>query len=466
MQVVVQENVESVVEGRKRFATTEPLRPIGDGRRFWRLFVSANMLGLICYATVLRCRDLANLPGINGDEAWYGVQAELCVRGEPIPWRTPSGNLLNPLFFGPQLALHSVFPPSFALLRATAAASGLLALMVNFWLCGRVLGRSIAIVSTLVLAVLPIDIAYSRLAWDASQSLLVTLPCVYLPLWAIIDARLRIRCSIAAVAALAIAIVVHPTNLFVAPVAIVCLGFAWRDVLLRVGRPIADGYVSRPRIATTAGIAIAVTMVVAAATAPRPAWIGPAARVASPAQYADFTANLGRLFSGATVYEYVSGALHPSASPTTGGGFRWDCLPYDIAAWIVAGWLARGLFRTSDRDRPELVCLALGCVGSLLGFFVVAGPGASAPFRALRDLDRRADGGPGVDRDRVVANTAGPCGTMVHDSFDCARVDALVQFSNQLPRLHPSNRRPIASDFSHGRRRAETGGVGCNPRSA
>ena len=372
---------ESVGESRKRVATTDSVRRFGGRRWLWRLLVTANVLGLILLATLLRCRDLGNLPGINGDEAWYGVQAELCLRGEPIPWRTPSGNLLNPLFFGPQLAMHALFGPSFALLRATAVVSGMLALAMNFWLCRRVLGQKIAFVSTLVLAVLPIDIAYSRFAWDASQSLLVTLPCVYLPLWTIVEPRLKVHCSAAAVAALALAIVVHPTNLFVAPIAIACLGYAWREELRRMGRRIADGYVLHRRIAMAAGIAAAVALAVAAASAPRPAWIGPAfARIANPSQYAEFTANLGRLFSGATVYEYLSGSLTPPASSTTGGGgFRWDCLPYDVAAWIVAGWLTWGLVHAMRRHRPELVCLAVGWVASLFGFFLVAGPGALAP---------------------------------------------------------------------------------------
>ena len=126
-------------------------------------------------------------------------------------------------------------------LRATAVASGLLALLVNFWLCSRVFGRKIAVVSTVVLAVLPINVAYSRLAWDASQSLLMTLPCIYLPLWAIVDARLRMRCSMATLAALALAIVVHPTNLFVAPIAIVCLGYAWRGNCGIAGRGLSAG---------------------------------------------------------------------------------------------------------------------------------------------------------------------------------------------------------------------------------
>src|SRR5690242_21330381 len=93
-----------------------------------RLVVTANVIAVIAMAIWFRCRDLENLPAINGDEAWYGVQAELVLHGEPIAWRTPTGNFLNPFFFGPQLLVHAICEPSIAALRSTAVASGLLAL--------------------------------------------------------------------------------------------------------------------------------------------------------------------------------------------------------------------------------------------------------------------------------------------------------------------------------------------------
>jgi hypothetical protein len=334
---------------------------------------------------VLRCRDLGNLPGVNGDEAWYGVQAELLLHGDPVAWRTPSGNLLNPLFFLPQLAMHAMFEPSFAVLRATAVASGLLALLVNFWLCSRVFGRRIAGISTTVLAVLPVNIAYSRLAWDASQSLLVTLPCVYLPLWAIIDGRCKLRCSVAVLPALALAAIVHPTNLFVAPIAIACLSYAWRRELLSVGRRTV-GLWRKPRnriafVVAMTGVLAAGIFIVNSNPKLRRLWLWPAiARVANPHQYTEFMVNFGRLFSGAGSYEYLSGELTAPTSLAAGAdGFRADCVPYDAAAWIVGILIAWGLLRAMRRSRPDLVCLCVGFGASLLGFFLVAGPGALAP---------------------------------------------------------------------------------------
>src|ERR1700676_2739427 len=98
--------------------------------RWRKALLTINVAALLVTAVWFRCCDLSRVPGVNGDEAWYGVQAELVLRGEPVPWRTPTGNLMNPFFFGPQLLLHALWPPSFELLRATALASGLAALVV------------------------------------------------------------------------------------------------------------------------------------------------------------------------------------------------------------------------------------------------------------------------------------------------------------------------------------------------
>ncbi|HEV2972135.1 MAG TPA: hypothetical protein VGY55_19335 [Pirellulales bacterium] len=352
-------------------------------------FVYLNIVGLLAVAIWFRCRDLANIPGVNGDEAWYGVQAELILHGRPIAWRTPTGNLLNPLFFGPQLLLHALCEPSFALLRTTAVASGLAALAVNFWLCRSVFGRRVALISTTILAVLPISIVYSRLAWDASQSLLITLPAIYLPLRAIIDAPRKVRWSACGLAALTAAIIVHPTNLFVAPIVGVCLALAWRDAMSTISR----------RLLGKLGFSIAAIGFVAAGAAAgsySPAVLG---RFTNPTEYAAFGVNLGRLFSGATVYDYVSGAVAPAKD----GMFPSEVILYDLPtsiafcslAWGIYRLLRRGSgFRDGSADNAEhlvnshdwinrrkiaVTGLTVGWGLSLAAFFLVAGPAAIAP---------------------------------------------------------------------------------------
>jgi hypothetical protein len=351
-------------------------------RGAFRWFVQLNLVGLVVVAIWFRCHELGNLPGINGDEAWYGVQAELVLHGQPIEWRTPTGNLLNPLFFGPQLLLHALFEPSFALLRVTAVLSGLIALALNWWFCRRIFGPRTAAVSTVILAVLPINIVYSRLAWDASQSLLATLAAVYLGLQAIVDPSRRTKWSAGAFIALAMAIVVHPTNLFVGPVVGVCLIMAWRSEL-----PLHIRHAQRAL--WLPGALVAAIGIAAICIASWPRAEQAVGRVANPAEYMAFGLNLLRLFSGVTVYEYVSGSVAPPINET----IRWDVVPFDLAigfAFVILGW---GVYRrlgnaqrpTRSRaadcrnERAAICSLIIGWGLSLVAFFVVAGPAAIAP---------------------------------------------------------------------------------------
>ncbi len=352
-----------------------------------RWLIYLNLVALIAVSIWFRCRDLGNMPGINGDEAWYGVQAESVLHGESISWRTPTGNLLNPLFFAPQLLLHAVFERSIALLRATAVVSGLLALAINYCLCRKVFGRRAAFVSTAILAVLPINIVYSRLAWDASQSLLVTLPAIYWPLRAIVVPHWRTWFSAGGLLALAAAIVVHPTNVFIGPFVGVCLVVAWRDEIVRAWRrPVGKA----GTVAAATGL-LAVSAVIGWSRLP-----AAASRVTDSADYVVFAVNLGRLFSGASVYQYVAGSITPA---TENEQFS-RTLPFDLATGLIACLLGWGIYKQltdgrrsceenveestiADRIRSNVAragaALFVGSSLSLLAFFLVAGPAAIAP---------------------------------------------------------------------------------------
>jgi hypothetical protein len=59
-----------------------------------------NTLTVLLATLWLRWHGLENLPGLNGDEAWYGVKAWEIAHGVPTDWHTPTGNPLNPLFLG------------------------------------------------------------------------------------------------------------------------------------------------------------------------------------------------------------------------------------------------------------------------------------------------------------------------------------------------------------------------------
>jgi 4-amino-4-deoxy-L-arabinose transferase-like glycosyltransferase len=151
------------------------------------------------------------LPGLNGDEAWYGAVARHIVSGQSFPVITPTGNVIDPFFVVPQVLLASVLGPSIAALRSVSIAAGL-ATIIAAMLAVRSVTRDRAawIAAGLVIACLPVTIAYSRFAWDASLSVGAGL----FVLWAAAE------WSNAAVGlALLAAIIVHPTNMLLVPAA-------------------------------------------------------------------------------------------------------------------------------------------------------------------------------------------------------------------------------------------------------
>ena len=333
------------------------------------LWLIINAAALMTVALLFRAYHLANIPGVNGDEAWSGVQALRLLRGESVDWLTPNGNPLNGFFFLPSVALHAVAPPSFVLLRLASLASGVLALVANYFLCRRAFDNRTAVVSTWLLALLPIDIAYSRFAWDASQSLLATLGVMYLPL---IYCRARVaRASllIAAMIALAAAVWVHPTNVFAAPLLLV-------PVLCRSRHDLASTLKNTAVADKTWTLAV---LAAVSAVVVYGAWQGLAAavvRLHGPVELGHFIRNYLRLFSGTTVYEFISGLGFLEANETWFAYLPPACdLLFGCAA--IGGLLGIS-WRLSRRPTICDVALVLGWLTMLLGFFLVAGPGAIA----------------------------------------------------------------------------------------
>jgi hypothetical protein len=325
---------------------------------------------LVATAVFLRIWQLGNLPGVNGDEAWSGVQALRLLKGEPFSWRTPTGNPINVFLMLPLVALHAVFAPSFGLLRSVAVVSGLLALVLNYPLCRRAFDRRTAIVSTVLLAILPVNIAYSRFAWDASQSLLATVLVLYLPLIWLRRGRGLNSFPVGAMLALAAAIVVHPTNVFSVPLVVVPIAYARRRQLLAGLRDSA--LPARPGSLVALLVASAVLVFVA--------WQVLAAlvtRLHGPGEFGGFCQNYLRLLSGATVYEYIA-SIQQATGPLA--PFAWLPLACKLlfgVVVVIAGW---GLVRRRSANVAEVdVSLLLSWGTMLVGFALVAGPASIAP---------------------------------------------------------------------------------------
>ncbi|HEX4143653.1 MAG TPA: hypothetical protein VHY91_08980 [Pirellulales bacterium] len=362
------------------------------GSPLWRALVAVNFLALIGAAVFLRGWQLGNVPGLNGDEAWLGVQAAHLAAGEPIAWRTPTGNPVNLLLLVPVAALHLVFDPSVAVLRVMALASGVAALAANFWLCRRVFDRRVAMVSTATLAVLPIAIAYSRFAWDASQTILATVLVLYFALSTVernvplapgpaTDGKFRSRTTSAqpdwlpALIAFAAAIWIHPTNVFALWLLVVPAVYRYGDdcrAAIRAAwqpgdEPAAAG---RKRLLARGLAAALIGMALVAGWVCRGLLATGAARLIHPEQGGLFLRQLVRLFSGGTIFEFIPGPARTSTALDIA----------DVALVSLAGVAALGLVQRLRRtDSLRERCLAWAAALMIGSFFLVAGPEALAP---------------------------------------------------------------------------------------
>lgn len=374
-------------------ATTSNPAATAEQPGWWRCVVTANVLSLLMVAVVMRFISLGNTPGINGDEAWMGVQATKMLHGSDFSGRTPTGNPLNLLLFVPELAMHALVTPSATALRLPAAMSGILALLANFFLGRIVFGRTTAWISTVLLAVLPVNIAYSRFAWDSCQTLLAT-SCTILPaLLAVRVPKQKMQWLLIAGLAQMVSILVHPTNIFVLPLVATAFGFSCRAELCDRWTNRLDAWRRAALLATVAALAVGGAWLVATT---RPASVGIARRLEivrancrSLESTTKFVKYFSRLFSGVTVYQYIAGSCPDDYSlamvaddSAPGAGLapapRPDlasCRAHDLATFAVFIGAAFAFVGRLRRERSVLdICLLAGWLLTLVGFFLVTEP--------------------------------------------------------------------------------------------
>ena len=295
------------------------------------------------------------MPGINGDEAWYGVQAQRWVSGETVGWRTPSGNLPGPLQMGALILLQSIFEPSFALLRIPSVVASLGAMAMAYAIGRRFFDQTTAMALLLIMAALPVNIAYARLGWDPSHLGLVILASVY--------AALAGRRLLSALA-FALALTVHPTAAFAGPFLISAM----------LGREL-EARSLRGALARVAPYAAALTLslgLLAITTSNGQALgslAGLGSRLADPAQWAAFGIGLERLLTGETIYIYV-----------TGQGFAGLAKLIDLtAAVLIMGLAASGIITLRRSAFGREAGVVTGWLASLVLFLLIAGPVALQP---------------------------------------------------------------------------------------
>jgi hypothetical protein len=335
-----------------------------------RRIVAAIVAVLLGTAVWFRLLRLGSVPGLSGDEGWWGVQALAWLSGRPYEPRTTSGNPIDLFFLVPVALLHATGSPSFALLRLVPALANVLALVVGFFFVRRLFDETTAWIHTGALAVLPTAIAHSRICQDPSQSVFWTSLVVYLALLGAKERTAAWRWLAGALVLFPVALWTHPTNVFVAP-------FLLLPIVAALGPRVPDSRRARIGLAIATAFALGAGLVVAwlafagAARAypslDRP-WLSlTAARLVDGSQWLEFAANNVRLLNGITVYHYFSGA-------------RPWALPYDAGVVLAALLVLGGFVVAAARRRSPLDAgLIAGCAGTWLLFYAFAGPQSLRP---------------------------------------------------------------------------------------
>lgn len=222
---------------------------------FWRTMLTLSLGILIALSVWFRVMKLDNIPGVNGDEAWYGIQAQRMLAGEAFDWLTPSRVPLNPMHIGPLALALMIFEPEFWVLRIPSVLSGLILIPVAYFSLSNAFDRFTARCVTLLICIHPICISQSRFGWDASHTALASLMVIRYALTGM-ESKSAIWFGIA--------ILVHPTNIFLLPLIILLLisagDFRNRDsITYSISRKVLG---SRPAMQL---IAISVVILVVAA---------------------------------------------------------------------------------------------------------------------------------------------------------------------------------------------------------
>lgn len=242
----------------------------------------------------LRIIWLENIPGINADEAWYGIIALNIINGDFSQLVTPSGNLLNPFYILPVIVLHILFAPSFLLLRVASLMSGILLIIFAYFTIKDIQNKKMALVVALMIAILPLNIAYSRFGWDTSQSVLISCVVIY--------ALLKPKWILLVFSTLA-AVMIHPTN----------IGLFIFSLLYIFISKFSKAQYSKEKKVLSILISSIVLLILTTIIyiSPLSNWLpritDVISRMINIQEMGDFLFNFTRLITGGIVYEYITG---------------------------------------------------------------------------------------------------------------------------------------------------------------
>ena len=310
-----------------------------------------NIYLIFFFSVLFRIIALDHIPGVNGDEAFFGINSLALLRGGHFMDHTPSGNIINPFYMGLLFILQAFLPISFWVLRLPALLTGLALIPVTFYVIKKLFDAEKALFATLLTSAIPINIAYSRFGWEPSQTTFVSIIVIYFVLkekWLFVFF------------AFVAAYLIHPTNLFLIPLVLVypiisLLKQSYRIHPLRVVSLSALG-----------GIIFFTVMALVYWQVPfvfhnmsSHIWI----RVQDFHLWLLFLLDYARLFSGTTIYEYICGSGY--ASPT----FWFDI---SLLAFFVVLFVY-GFNKFSIEKKQKEFGLLTGLLTALVLFYLIAG---------------------------------------------------------------------------------------------
>jgi hypothetical protein len=315
-------------------------------RRIATLALPAALVSVLAVGLWFRVSSLESMPYPDGDESWYLIQLNNALYGKPFHAFTMNGNPLNPFFVLLHVPLLVTADPAFWHLRLIPLTCGIAAVAAAYLLGRRVLDRPSALIAAVGLAVLPVGIIYSRIAFDACQTPLISVVMLY---FAFRGNGVGLLLSFLA------AYIIHPTNLFLVPVTLPVL------LVRQLERNAGD----RRRQVVTAAVTVSVAAVVTLAIGLFVMRHGTTAKMYNRSNGPSMGYHDWRLFLD--VYRRTLLGIWIDASAEVR---RWN----NLAFWgAVASVLTLGSAQLLRQRQWTRLALIAGTVASVTGFYIVCG---------------------------------------------------------------------------------------------
>jgi hypothetical protein len=308
-------------------------------------------LGLLCAAACwLRLTGYSTAPEFTADESIYGIQTLRLLRDGSCSMWTQTGHLLSPFLMAMQAPLVVALEPSSTILRLPVTVCGIAAVVLAYQLGARVFDRTTGLLAAGLLAVLPVAVIYSRIAWEPGL----------IPLYAVAGLALAYRGSRMGVCALLAGgyWLVHPTTILLAPVLTSVL-------LVQVIRRTHDRPVARwraPLLTVVAAVAITVPVVLIGRSSFGAGWARKYYDVGT-CDWAQFLVLYARSLLGLIWF----------VPPETVTWYQWRFWPLVLVVTLL------GLERLVQRRAWDQLVLIGATVATLFGLYLAVGPHVAHP---------------------------------------------------------------------------------------